>query len=267
MADFDDLIYVFGDDPALVAPVKKAMEEIYALPEGKAIFEEAHRLHSKFLTVYVDGKQDYPSGYEDKTHAIRVNPLAFKGYAFRTETGEKLPFCMVRALAHESEHAAHPDPLGLTEQYAKRLKTFQHEAARQARDFTYPKSSYTQQFITARSDPERLKQIYQDIFDNHYAPAVFSSFEWLRNQVIQDPTCKRYLDEIESPAIAFENLIMSKQGQPGRILDYAQAAVKKEVSPQLRSNWVADYVAFHIKRRDAFYAANGIKDDDSSIRW
>jgi len=217
----EELVHFTGDDPALVARAREAVEWIYDKPEGWEILEKTYELHGAKLEIVVNPTIDSTS-YEHDDHSVRVNPNLDSAKSYNDVEGGNHPCSLERQLAHEFYHAAHPIDPASRRSYSFSLVMAAMHAQDAAYIFPLPTKGYEHRIEAAGNDPVKLSEIYGEIFDKYTKQISKAKTKAINRDIYQNGFLGEYYREHESPTIEFENRIMAYRGEASRNIDYLE---------------------------------------------
>lgn len=220
------LVSLTGEQYELTSRVESALEWLALKPEGIAILEEAYALHKKPLKIFVSQRVN-SLGYGDHigNHIVFANPLINDHMNLNGQNGERIRDSLERFLSHELKHATQPDLLIHAQKYIARRQEIMGEHLP-----SVPLKRYQPRITAVKHDDIALRQVFGVMYDAHVGPVANQLMTDMIQKAANDPIIKDFCDIYETPAIEFENLIMSKyKEEPCRSVDYVKSAIYDEM--------------------------------------
>ena len=218
--NFEELVDFVGEEPLLVARVKKAVEWVFSKPEGREMLESAYRLHGEPLKIITDSTI-HNLGYADHlgNHVVFANPLVNDVMVLNGQAGEKIPNTLERFFSHEFTHAAQPDVFAHGQAMIMEKQRIIAESMPQI-----PIEDYFHRLGAAKNNDAALQQVFGEVYDTHIAPHAQQMNQTMMDNLSQGQAIQKFAKEYETPAIEFENMMMGKyRGEPGRTTDYTKS--------------------------------------------
>lgn len=234
------LFKVVGKEGPLLRRVEEAMAWLLSHDGekiGEKLLQEAHALHGKPLTIMISELEQ--TGYHNLLgeHAIHLNPKHLAGTLVKTLNGASRASSIERALAHEMVHAGQRGAASAESGLAFQVIRGRAQAAATAHFTPEQLLEHNTHLIEAAnaSDYQTAMQHVHDYVDNVALPLE----ESVRRHMQDDPAFRKYVSEIEAPAIAVENQIARLRGEPLRG-DYATS---HEIEPQALRQMMIDQLS------------------------
>lgn len=262
--DARSLFKIVGEEGPLLRRVEEAMAWLLSHRGekiGERLLQEAHALHGKPLTIMISELEQ--TGYYNLLgeHAIHLNPKHLAGTLIKASNGANRASSIERALAHEMVHAGQRGAASAESGLAFQVIRGRAQAAATAHFTPEQLLEHNTHLVEAAnaSDYQTVMQHVHDYVDKVALPIE----ESVRHHMQNDPAFRKYVSEIEAPAVAVENHIAKLRGEPLRG-DYATA---HEIEPQALRQMMIDQLSSDLAittKKTAVVHPNQVESEPSS---